>query len=76
MGANMKFKVVLEKDEEGWYVATVPSLRGCISQGKTEREALKNIREAISLHLQALAEDGEQIVAAKKTKATVVSVSI
>lgn len=40
----MKFKVRLEKDEDGWYIATVPALPGCISQGKTEKEALKNIK--------------------------------
>ena len=58
----MNFKVLLEKDEDGWYVATVPSLPGCISQVKTEKEALKNIKEAIGLHLHALAEDGLPLV--------------
>lgn len=53
----MKFKVLLEKDEDGWYVAIVPSLSGCVSQGKTE-EALENIKEAIELHISMLAEDG------------------
>lgn len=46
----MNFKVCIEKDEDGWYVATVPSLPGCISQGKTEKEAEENIAEAIKLH--------------------------
>ena len=46
----LKFKVLLEEDEDGWYVVTVPSLPGCISQGKTEEEALDNIKEAIELH--------------------------
>ena len=54
----MKFKVHVEADEDGVYVATVPSLPGCISQGKTEQEALANIQEAIGLHLRSLAEDG------------------
>jgi predicted RNase H-like HicB family nuclease len=54
----MKFKVLLEKDEDGWYVATVPALPGCISQGKTEKEAQENIKEAIELHISMLAEDG------------------
>jgi len=52
----VKFKVLIERDEDGWYVATVPSLPGCISQGKTEDEAKNNIKEAIKLHLSALAE--------------------
>ncbi|MEW6104255.1 MAG: type II toxin-antitoxin system HicB family antitoxin [bacterium] len=51
-------KVEFERDEDGMYVATCPFLPGCISQGKTEREALKNIKEAIRLHIRALAEDG------------------
>ncbi len=55
----MNWKVVLEKDpESGWFTVTVPSLPGCISQGKTRKDALKNIKEAIELHLESLAEDG------------------
>ena len=61
----MKFKIVLEKGEDGYYTATVPSLPGCISQGKTEKEAKKNIKEAIELHLESLAEDGVPIVKRK-----------
>ena len=55
----MNWKVVLEKDpESGWFTVTVPSLPGCISQGKTRKDALKNIKEAIELHLESLADDG------------------
>ena len=54
----MEIKVQIEKGEDGFYVATVPSLPGCISQGKTEGDAKKNIKEAIELHLKALLEDG------------------
>jgi predicted RNase H-like HicB family nuclease len=43
----MKFYISLEKDNTGYYVAEVPALPGCLSQGKTRREALKNIHEAI-----------------------------
>jgi predicted RNase H-like HicB family nuclease len=56
----MTFKIVLEKDEDGWYAATCPSLPGCISQGKTEKQAVKNMREAIELHIRSLAEGGLQ----------------
>ena len=52
----MKFKVVLEKGEDGYFVVTVPSLPGCISQGKTREEALENIKEAIELYLEVLQE--------------------
>ena len=54
---KLEFKIILEKDD-GWFVATVPSLPGCVSQGRTVREALINIKEAIELHISSLAEDG------------------
>ncbi len=47
----MKFKVILEQSEEGGYTAIVPSLPGCISEGETKEETLKNIGEAIELYL-------------------------
>jgi predicted RNase H-like HicB family nuclease len=43
----MKLKVKIEKDEAGYYVAEVPALPGCFSQGKTKKEAITNIKEAI-----------------------------
>lgn len=49
----MIFHVILEKAEDGWIVAEVPALPGCISQGKDEREALDNIKEAITAWLWA-----------------------
>ena len=48
----MEIKVVLEKQEEGGYTVFAPSLPGCISQGETKKEALKNIQEAIELYLE------------------------
>jgi len=49
----MMFYVVLQPEEEGWTVAECPALPGCISQGKDEKEALANIREAITAWLWA-----------------------
>jgi len=49
----MKLTVVLEKQEEGGFTIYVPSLPGCISEGDTKEEALKNIKEAIELYLEA-----------------------
>ncbi|HLD04175.1 MAG TPA: type II toxin-antitoxin system HicB family antitoxin [Candidatus Nanoarchaeia archaeon] len=46
----MKITVVLEPQEEGGFTAYVPSLPGCISEGNTKKEALKNVKEAIELH--------------------------
>jgi predicted RNase H-like HicB family nuclease len=54
-------QVVLHKDESGYWVAEVPSLPGCNSQGKTREEALENIREAIDLYLSVLADENEPI---------------
>lgn len=56
----MKIKVIIEKGEDGYFAAHCPSLKSCWSQGRTEEEALKNIREAIELYLESdegLAED-------------------
>jgi predicted RNase H-like HicB family nuclease len=43
----MKLHITLEKDETGYYVVEVPAMPGCISQGKTRKEAIENIQEAI-----------------------------
>lgn len=43
----MKFHVLVEQDEVGYYTVEVPALPGCLSQGKTRKEALANIQEAI-----------------------------
>lgn len=53
--------VLLNSDEDGYFVVEVPSLPGCISQGKTREEALENIQEAIELYIQTLIEDGEPV---------------
>jgi predicted RNase H-like HicB family nuclease len=50
----MKFRVIITQDEVGFYVAEVPSLPGCISQGKTREEALENIKDAIAGYLFSL----------------------
>ena len=48
----MKFKVVIEKGEDGYFIAHCPTLRSCWSQGKTKEDALLNIQEAIELYLE------------------------
>ena len=50
----MKLDVVFEKQKEGGYTVYVPALKGCISEGETKKEALENIREAISLYLEEI----------------------
>lgn len=55
----MTRQVLLYPGEDGYVVAEVPSLPGCVSQGKSREEALTNVREAISLHEDILRERGE-----------------
>ena len=57
----MKYRVILEVDEDGVFVARVPSLPGCLSEGKTRTEALANIREAIEGYLESLEAHSEPI---------------
>jgi predicted RNase H-like HicB family nuclease len=49
----MDFTVLLERDSEGWYVAKVPDLPGCHTQGKTIEQALERINEAISAYIES-----------------------
>ncbi len=53
----MKIKVYLEASDEGGYTAIVPSLPGCISEGRTKKEAVKNIKAAIELYLEPVNDD-------------------
>lgn len=57
----MKFRVLIERDEDGVFVATAPALPGCVSDGATREEALNNIREAIILYLESLEAHGDPI---------------
>jgi len=57
----MKYRVTIAQDEDGMYVAEVPSLPGCISQGKTRDEALRNVREAVEAYLESLKKHGEPV---------------
>ena len=54
------FTVVIEKDEDGYYVGYAPSIRGCHTQGKTLDELMKNIKEAIELCLEVEGKEIEQ----------------
>ena len=55
----MRYTVLLEPEDDGGLVVSVPALPGCISQGDTREEALANIREAISLYLEDCREAGD-----------------
>ena len=51
---DMKLHVVIEQDEAGYYVAEVPALPGCLSQGKSREESLANVKEAIAGWLETM----------------------
>jgi predicted RNase H-like HicB family nuclease len=57
----MKFRVLIEPDEDGVFVAECPVLPGCISQGKTRDEALVNIRDAIQGYVHSLGKHNDPI---------------
>ena len=55
----MKYRVLIQQDEDGMFVAKCPSLPGCISQGKTREESLVNITDAVNGYLQSLKKHNE-----------------
>ena len=58
---KLRVQVVIEQDEDGLYVAEVPALQGCYSQGETFEEAITNIREVIDMCIEELREEGQDI---------------
>ena len=57
----MRCTVILEREEDGGYVATVPALPGCVSQGDTRDEAVRNIREAADLYIEDCIAAGDPV---------------
>jgi len=57
----MRFAITLEKDEDGYIIASCPTLQGCHSQGKTKEEALANVQEAIKGYIASMRKHGEKI---------------
>src|SRR4030042_2676625 len=55
---KIKYTVIVKKGNESGYMAYAPALKGCVSQGKTKPEALRNIKEAMEADIEALLEDG------------------
>lgn len=70
----MKLEVILQKDEDGFYVASCPAIKGCHSQGKTRPEALRNVREAILGCLDVL--NGQAKRQGKRHRAELVEVAV
>lgn len=57
----MKYRVLIGQDEDGVFVAEVPALPGCISQGQTRAQAIENVKEAIALYLESLAAHNDAV---------------
>jgi antitoxin HicB len=58
---TMRYRILIEQDEDGIYVAECPSLPGCVSQGQTRKEAVENIQDAIKGYLESLKKHHEPI---------------
>lgn len=59
--SELRFRVLIVQDEDGIFVAEVPTLPGCISQGSTRKEALANVQEAMELYIESLEAHGDPI---------------
>lgn len=72
MASERSYTVILHRDDDykGYWVE-VPALVGCVSQSKTKEEALRNIKEAIALHVESLLEDREEIPVEESAKVEV-----
>ena len=57
----MRYTVILEQEHDGGYVASVPALPGCVSQGDNRVEALRNIREAVELYIEDCRAAGDPV---------------
>ena len=64
----MIFNAIIEQDEHG-YFAKIPELEGCVSQGETYEEALKNIKEALELYIESLSQEEKQELLKRKVVA-------
>ena len=56
-----RYRVLIEQDEDGFFVAECPSLPGCVSQGQTREEAVANVKDAIAGYLESLRKHNEAI---------------
>lgn len=72
---RFRFSVIVEKDEEG-YFASCHELQGCYTQGETYEEAIENIKDAISLHIEDRLESGEEIPQPQAVSLTLMDVAI
>lgn len=72
--AKSSYTVVVARGNESGFVARVPALPGCVSQGRTRAATLRNIREAIEVYIESLAEDG--LVIPRETTGAILKVEV
>ncbi|MGB2885396.1 MAG: type II toxin-antitoxin system HicB family antitoxin [Dehalococcoidia bacterium] len=70
----MKFAITLEQDEDGYIVTSCPALPGCHSQGRTKKEAIANVKEAIQGYVASMRKHGEPIPSLKEVEEVEVTV--
>lgn len=70
-----RFSVVIEKDKDGYY-AFSPELQGCYTQGRTYEETLRNIKDAITLHVEDRVDAGEEIPQAESVSLTSLEIAV
>ena len=58
---RMKYTVILEREQDGGFIASVPVLPGCVSQGDTREEAMANIKEAVELYIEDCRASGDPV---------------
>ena len=73
---SLRYRVMLEPEEDGSFVVWVPALPGCATQGATREEALANVREAIQCYLESCQKHGEPIPREDAIEETTVEVSV
>ena len=73
--ASYRFAAVIERDKEG-YFAFCPELQGCYTQGETYEEALKNIEDAVRLHIEDRLANGEEIPLTKSVSLTSIEIAV
>jgi len=57
---KMKYKTIIKRDDDGWYIAECPAIPGCVSQGRTLKEIKENIKDAITDCLEVLNKRAER----------------
>jgi predicted RNase H-like HicB family nuclease len=72
----MQYSVILHQEPDGGFVAIVPSLPGCVSQGDSRQDALENVEEAIEVYIEDMRDAGETVPPSTRHELVEVQVSV